>query len=88
MHCLVLIRQVVRMLKEIDFCKDMGRVKINHLEFRHSIVVSISPCHGDDRGSIPRVGTSFSFANPINTIDVQWQKRNCTCSVGIIAYHL
>ena len=27
---------------------------------RHSIVVSISPCHGDDRGSIPRVGTSFS----------------------------
>ena len=31
-----------------------------HTRIRHSIVVSISPCHGDDRGSIPRVGMSFS----------------------------
>ncbi len=27
---------------------------------RDSIVVSISPCHGDDRGSIPRLGIYYS----------------------------
>ncbi len=44
----------------LDYMADNAKSDCCRLELRHSIVVSISPCHGDDRGSIPRVGILFS----------------------------
>ena len=37
---------------------------------RHSIVASIPPCHGGDRGSIPRVGGQSIFIVDLCTIEM------------------
>ena len=37
-----------------------------------SIVVSISACHAEDRGSIPRRGVVFFFSSLVSMLSVQW----------------
>ncbi len=43
---------------------------------RNSIVASIGPCHGLDRGSIPRCGNFFFFLQHCFTGPYTWQHLN------------